>query len=83
MEGAELDNVTALKLVALPVPLGLVPAVVTVPPLKAMVGAEVKLLPGLVIVTPVTVPEVPLLKIAVAVAPAPPPPEIVTIGGAE
>ena len=69
-----------MKLAALPVPLGLVPAVVTVPPLKAMAGAVVKPVPAFVIVMPLTTPPV---STAVAVAPVPPPPLMATVGAAE
>ena len=74
-----------MKLVALPVPVGLVPAVVMVPPEKVMVGAVVKPVPAfaVVMVIPVTVPEVPPERTAVAAAPLPPPPLIATVGAAE
>ena len=77
------ETVTPAKLLALPVPVGLVPAVVTVPPEKAIVGALLKLLPALVMVIPITVPEVPPLRTAVAVAPVPPPAVMATVGAAE
>ena len=66
---------------ALPVPVGLVPAVVTVPPVKEMLGVPLKPVPALVIVIPVTVPLVPPDNTAVAVAPFPP--VMATVGAAE
>ena len=60
-------------------PVGGVPATFVVPPLNAIVGAEVKPAPEAVIVTAVTDP---LVRVAVAVAPTPPPPLIVTVGAA-
>lgn len=69
-----------MKLLALPVPVGTLPTVLTVPPLKEMLGAEVYPEPALVIVMEVTAP---LVKFAVAVAPEPPPPLMVTVGATE
>ena len=63
---------------ALPRPIGLVPAEVTVPPEKEMVGVPLKPIPALVTLIPETVP---LVKIAVATAPLPPP--MVTVGATE
>src|SRR5262245_3122598 len=73
-------TLATVKFVALPVPVGFVPAVVTVPPLKAIVGVVVKPLPELLMVMPDTTPPV---RTAVPVAPEPPPPEMVTVGAAE
>ena len=61
----------------------MVPAVVTVPPVKEMLGVPLKPVPALVMVIPVTVPLVPPDNTAVAVAVAPFPPVMATVGAAE
>ena len=67
--------------VALPVPVGLVPATATVPPANAIVGAVVNPVPGavMVIVDEMTLGALPA-NATVAVAPVPPPPAIVIVG---